>query len=482
MLKDVLFWSNYVLVIVAILTVLGSRKSPSSAIAWILALISFPGLGLLAFILVGFDWKKRKLVRMIPEEVFSEHLTGLLNQQKSFTEALPLIGVAPSRRMARTFQLLAKTASAPVTTDNTVSSFFNGRELFCELMADLEKAQTSIHMEYYIWRFDSVGSKILEILLQKAREGVQVRLIFDGWGSFGEVSFANRKKMKAAGIEFAFFLELSNLFSRMKINYRNHRKIVVIDGVTAYTGGMNVGEEYITGGKRFKTWRDTHLRIRGSAVSMLQAVFLIDWYNSGKELLLHDSHFPGGLNQESHNIPIQIALSGPDSPWEGIHLHYLELINGAREEILIQTPYFIPGEALEKALVAAALRGTKVKLMTLGIPDKRIPFWAAQTYFSSLLESGVEIYQYQAGFLHSKVVIQDRLIASVGTCNLDIRSFHLDYEVNTVMYSPDQANLHAGAFDRDLQNCRRLTLKDLENRSLFAKIRNSAVRLLSPVM
>ena len=185
---------------------------------------------------------------------------------------------------------------------------------------------------------------------------------------------------------------------------------------------MNVGTEYITGGKRFASWRDTHLRINGPAASMLQAVFLVDWYNSGKPLLLRDSDFPSFEESRITGAPIQIAISGPDSLWEGIRLHYLELVNGAREEILIQSPYFIPGEAMEQAMIGAALRGVRVVLMTIGKPDKRIPKWAGSTYFAPLLEAGVEIYRYKAGFLHSKVLIQDRLIASVGTCNLDLRS------------------------------------------------------------
>ncbi len=483
MLKDILFWVNYLLVIIAIFMVLGSRKAPSSAIAWILALITIPGIGLIAYILFGRNWKKRKLVRMVPEEVFSDHLNAILNKQKSISDALPRMEKMASLRINRTIHLLAKTASAPVTTDNLIASFFNGHDLFSQLLKDLETAKTSIHMEYYIWRSDAVGQRILDTLTKKAKEGVQVRLIFDGWGSFRAISYSYRRKLRAAGIQYSFFLNPSNPFTRMKINYRNHRKIVVIDGITAYTGGMNIGDEYITGGKRFKSWRDTHLRIKGSAVSMLQAVFLIDWHNSGNDLLLEESHFPiKELAQAAHNIPLQIAFSGPDSQWKGIHLHYLELINGAREEILIQTPYFIPGESIEQAIIAAALRGAKVKLMTLGIPDKRIPFWASQTYFASLLESGVEIYLYQAGFLHSKVVIQDRLIASVGTCNMDTRSFDLAYEVNTVIYSPSQASLHAEVFDRDLENCRLLTLDDLNDRSFYSKVRDAAFRLLSPII
>ncbi len=191
--------------------------------------------------------------------------------------------------------------------------------------------------------------------------------------------------------------------------------------------------------------------------------------------------FPA-TNRASGKIPIQIAISGPDSRWEGIRLHYLELLNGAREEVLIQTPYYIPGEAIEQAMIAAALRGVRVVLMAIGLPDKWIPYWAAQTYFTPLLEAGVEIFRYQAGFLHSKVFIQDRYIASVGTGNVDLRSFYLDYEVNAVIYSPEEAESQADQFLRDLNESTPVTLADMEKISQFARLRNAAVRLLSPLM
>ena len=245
---------------------------------------------------------------------------------------------------------------------------------------------------------------------------------------------------------------------------------------------MNVGTEYITGGRRFPAWRDTHLRIEGPSVSLLQAVFLVDWHNSGQELLLRDEDFPDFEKERTDGLPMQIAVSGPDSQWEGIRLHYLELVNGAREEILIQSPYFIPGEALEQALIAAALRGVRVVLMTVGKPDKLIPFWAGQTYFEPLLEAGVEIYRYQSGFLHSKVLVQDRAIASVGTCNVDLRSFSLDYEVNAVIYSTGYAEELADRITADLAECRRVELEDMKKMSQPAKLRNSVVRLFSPLM
>lgn len=451
--------------------------------AWILSILTIPVLGLAAYVLAGIDWRKRKLVNKVPEEVFSFFLRPVLERQNVLIDTMLRSDDPKQRRAARNIRLLARAAAAPVTTNNSVSSFYSGAEKFDSLVSDIEKAVESIHMEYYIWYSDSLGERLLEVLERKARDGVTVRLIFDGWGSFGKISFAYRKALKEAGIEFAYFLDLTNPIARIKINYRNHRKIAVIDGQVAYTGGMNVAENYINGGRRFNEWRDTHIRIEGPAVSMLQAVFLIDWHNSGRELLLQESMFPVNLAESgTDGIPIQIAISGPDSPWEGIRLHYLELLNSAREEVLIQTPYYIPGEAVEQAMIAAALRGVRVILMTVGRPDKRIPFWAAQTYFVPLLEAGVEIYRYQAGFLHSKVFIQDRIIASVGTCNVDLRSFYLDYEVNAVMYSPEEAALQAEQIFEDLKQCLPVTINDIEDITQFARLRNAAFRLLSPLM
>ena len=481
-IRLVLYIINMVLVVGAIVTVVRSRKTPASVIAWIMALVVLPVVGLIAYIFVGIDRKALRLVRQIPEDVFTEHLSSILDRQEALVEPMLHSEDAVIRRMGRNMRLLSRAAAAPVTVGNSIRSYYCGEDKFGQLLKDLGSARESIHMEYYIWRSDSLGRRLLSILMEKAGDGVEVRLIFDGWGSFGRISYAYRRQMREAGIRYAFFLDLSNPVARLKINYRNHRKIAVIDGRIAYTGGMNVGTEYITGGRRFPAWRDTHLRIEGPSVSLLQAVFLVDWHNSGKELLLRDEDFPDFENERTDGLPIQIAVSGPDSQWEGIRLHYLELVNGAREEILIQSPYFIPGEALEQALIAAALRGVRVVLMTVGKPDKFIPFWAGQTYFEPLLEAGVEIFRYQAGFLHAKVLVQDRAIASVGTCNVDLRSFSLDYEVNAVVYSTEYAGEQADRFTEDLNRCSRVELNHLKEMSQPAKLRNSVVRLFSPLM
>lgn len=388
------------------------------------------------------------------------------------------------RRSARLIRLISQAAASPVTAGNLLQTYYSGKAKFDALLEDLASAQVYIHMEYYIWRSDNIGYKILNLLKEKSRAGVIVRLVFDGLGSFGKISYAYRRAMKKAGIQFVYFHDLSNPVSRLKINYRNHRKIAIIDGKIAYTGGMNIGSEYIDGGKNFSAWRDTHLRIQGPAVSILQAIFLIDWHNSGNELLLDESMFPDRhpYSHSSDGMMMQIAISGPDSNWELIRLHYLELLNGAREEVLIQTPYYIPGESIENAIIAAALRGVRVILMTVGNPDKKIPYWAGQSYMMPLLEAGVEIYRFRKGFLHSKVMIQDRIIASVGTCNVDMRSFSLDYEVNTVIYDREEAAAQAKKFTEDLSCCTRITLKNMENISGFKRLRNNVFRLLSPLM
>ena len=297
----------------------------------------------------------KKLVEQVPEEVFAEKLAPILSRQNDLLNEMLHSENPVRRRTASNVRLLNRVAAAPVTGQNSVRSFFSGFDKFESLMADIEAAEKSIHMEYFIWRSDELGERIRKALERKVAEGVSVRLLFDGWGSFGRISFSYRRALRSAGVEYAYFLSLSNPVARLKINYRNHRKIAVFDGRIAYTGGMNIGREYIDGGKNFETWRDTHLRIEGPAVSMLQALFLVDWRNSGKELLAHELLFPEFPATENRGgIPIQIAISGPDSVWDGIRLHYAELINGAREEILIQTPYFIPGEEVQHAMIGAA--------------------------------------------------------------------------------------------------------------------------------
>ncbi len=477
---QILYVMNVFITIISIFLIILSNKESEASIAWIMIILIFPIVGIGLYILIGLDWRKHKLVPKLPEEYFKEHYESIIEFQKDYINQ-PEMNDDIMNDIIKNMNLLLNSSKVPLTIDNKVKVYFSGKEHFTDLMKDLEDASDTIHMEYFIWRSDSLGEEIKNILVRKVKQGIKIRLIFDGLGSFGRISFKYRRELREAGIDFSYFLDLNRFIARLKINYSNHKKIVVIDGKTAYTGGMNIGSEYIDGGKKFPCWRDTHLKITGSGVSLLQSVFLADWYNCKKETLKEQELFKY-KEENGKGTPLQIAVSGPDSKWDTLEMLYFNMINNANHEILIQSPYFIPDQAILKAMESAALSGVQVLFMMTGVPDKKIPWWSAFTYFQPLLEAGVRIFHYTEGFLHSKMVIMDELVSTVGTCNMDIRSFRLNYEVNAVFYDEKITEELRQQFLDDMDNCRELTLEEIHKMSLFQQLRNSICRIFSPLL
>lgn len=464
-------------VVVLTMRIIIENKEPQVAIGWILAFVFVPYVGILFYFLGGVNWKKRKIVRYRPEEVFRTQMKDLIDRQENFLTGLP---DSFNSSLIKTFRLNLRASGGIITMNNRCDIYHGGEEAFEALLGDIRKAERFIHMEYFLWRSDSLGEKLASLLLEKAAAGVEVRLIFDGVGCFRTMKRRYRKRLSRGGVEIRTFLDPMNPLSGRLLNYRNHRKIVVIDGRTAYCGGMNIAEEYITGGRRFPSWRDTHFRLRGEAVRMMEAVFLSDWRNSGGEVEEEDPFFPP-LEEEGY-LPIQVLCSGPDSDWHSIEQFIFNMVCNADREVLIQSPYFIPSESLLSALVTTALSGVRIRFMMTGIPDKRIPFWAAQTYFEPLLEAKVEIYLYQKGFFHPKIFLADDKVATVGTCNMDLRSLHLHYEVNAVFYDNGTVTNLRTQFEKDVELCQQVTLENLRRRNAFIRFRNSLFRIISPVL
>ena len=471
-----IFWIN---VVIAIFIIIQDNRSPQSSISWILVILFLPIVGLIFFIMFGINWKKTKLTKQSPDIIFAKTLESILKNQKYFLSKMVISDENESDRY-KLMNLLLNSNSSILTLYNSCKIYNEGEHFFEDLLKELENAKSSIHMEFFIWRSDSLGEKIKNILVQKAKEGVEVRLIFDGVGSFGRISYKYRSELKKAGIKYKYYLGLVAPFSIIKINYSNHRKIVVIDGKIAYTGGMNVGCEYISGGK-FESWKDTQIRLAGDSVRLIQTVFLVDWYNSGNNLLLDDKYFPENTDTTSE-MQIQIATSGADSEWDSIQQMYFTMITNANKEIYIQTPYFVPDQSIMTALETAALSGISVNILMTGVPDKKPPFWAAHTYFKSLLKAGVNIFLYKKGFMHSKIVIIDENIVSIGSCNFDIRSFHINFEINAIMYDTNLANEMIKNFYNDLKFCETISKKYLDNIGILKNFRNSAMRIFSPIM
>lgn len=477
------FISIIITVFTAVFILLDESRTSESTISWLLFIFIFQWIGVIFYILLGINWKKGKVVQQRPEDIFGKYLAKPLERQEKFiSSSFDKQRNEQYSDTVKTIRLLMSGNNSILTLNNRVKLYFEGLEAFEDLISDLKRAEDSIHMEFFIWRSDILGERIKEILIEKAIAGVDVKLIFDGLGSFGKISFKYRKELKECGIQFKYFLDLNSALARMKINYRNHRKIVIIDGRKGYTGGMNLGQEYIDGGSRFDSWRDTALRVTGDSVMLLQALFLTDWISSGGvEQVLNEKLFPD-FHPADIQIPMQVAVSGPDSKWSSIEQLYFLLLTNANKEIWIQSPYFIPNDSILKAMQTSALSGVRINLMITGVPDKKIPYWAAQTYFEELLESGVRIFKYRSGFLHSKYVVADKKISTVGTCNMDIRSFHINFEVNTVLYDRKIASALVDQFNRDLKKCEEITLLKLHKLSLFKRVRNNLTSVFSPLM
>ena len=465
--------------------ILLDNKPAKSAIAWLLTLNLLPFIGLVFYILAGVNWKRYRILKQRPEELFSSQLQPLLHRQKTFIRQ---IKDEDESDIQKSIHLLLNSNHAVVTLNNRCEIFHHGSLLFADLKEKLENARQFIHMEYYIWKSDKLGQEIKDILIRKAREGVEVRLIFDGVGCFWAMTRAYKQELEEAGINYRIFLNPLTPVGGLFANYANHRKLVVIDGHFAYVGGMNLAEEYITGGDHFHYWRDTHLRLEGEAAQMLQAIFATDWVNSGGHRLSESHYFPTvEMTPHFHpddpeTLPIQIACSGPDSDWHTIKQHFFNVIINANRCVYIQSPYFIPDESIMSALEITALSGIEVHLMITGRPDRLIPYWAAETYFEAFLKAGGRLYRYRRGFLHCKTLIVDDYISSVGTCNMDIRAFELNYEVNAVIYDRDVADTLRNQFLLDLQDCEEITLARLARMPLWKRLRNGFLKILSPLL
>lgn len=477
-IPSILYGVYIIFTITLVVIILLDNNHPEVSFAWLMAIIFLPYFGAVLYLMGGVNWKKYKIVKQSPEITFQKELGSILSRQKVFMGEL---SSQIDNDIAKTMVLSLQSSNSIITLNNSSEIFYSGEQFFNTFQKDLEKALESIHIEYFIFRDDIIGNKIADILKRKANDGLSVRVLFDGVGCFNKMSKKFKKDLSKAGIQTKYFLDPANVFSGRLLNYCNHRKIAVIDGSIAYTGGMNIGDEYIDGGKKFNTWRDTHIRLQGESVHMLQSVFLSDWYNSGGESIKEEGYFPE-VEELDGNLPMQIVVSGPDSNWYSLEKLFFNMIMNSNRIVYVQTPYFIPSSSLQNALETTALSGVEVNLMITGNPDKKIPFWVAGTYFDSLIDAGVNIYLYRRGFLHSKVLIVDDTISTVGSCNMDIRSFHLDYEVNAVYYSKEITAKLIEQFNKDLRFCIKIRKEDRKKLNVFKRLRNSVFRIFSPVL
>lgn len=476
----------YCYLMIVVFFIIMENRDTSSTLAWILVFLLFPIIGFFIYIYFGRYWKVRnpkKKIRIKKLAQKTDHALSRLRARQD-QHIVTLAERGYSSDVLRMLQIAHNNPESLITTNNTVAIYHTGNEKFAALKKDLQEATHHIHMEYFIWRVDPVTREIKDILIQKANSGVEVRIIYDPVGSLFSALFHRKyfREMKKAGVQIMPFFNSLSPLKITTINYLLHRKIVVIDGVIGYTGGMNMGQEYIDGGKRYAMWRDAHVRLSGDAVLALQATFALNWEETIKESLFDAAYFPSVEHKVCGSTMIQIIASEPHSYWQPIKQSLFAMILAAQDHVYIQTPYFIPDVNLLEALKINALAGVDVRIMVTGVPDKRIPYWAAFTYFEELLLAGVKIYHYNAGFMHAKTISIDASVCAIGTTNMDIRSLHLSHESNVVIFDKKIARGMERSFVHDMKVCSRFTIGEYRKITLLAKLRNSLVRLLSPLL
>lgn len=456
------------------------RRDAAATWAWLLVLFFIPLFGFIIYLLLGRQLRKRHLFRWSGRDRIG--IETLIDYQMEAIEdetfEFQLDDTAHYHDM---IYLHLRNNHAVLTQDNDVEIFNDGAAKFEALIEDLESAKDHIHFQYYIMRLDKLGSRIMEVLVRKAKSGVKVRVLFDDIGSRG-LHVKHLKELTEAGGEAAAFFPAIMPLINPRLNYRNHRKIVVVDGRIGYVGGFNVGDEYLGMSKKFGYWRDTHLRIEGSAVHPLQTRFFLDWNQAlaSSEVQYNDRYFP--VIPRKGSVGMQIVSSGPDAEWEQIKDGYLKMIFIAKDYIYIQTPYFIPDVSFLDALRIACLSGVDVRIMIPNKPDHMFVYWATYSNIGSLLKAGARVYIYENGFIHAKQIVVDDELSTVGTANIDERSFRLNFEINAFIYDREKSRELAELFEQDIQLSTELTYDMYLNRSRTIKIKESISRLLSPIL
>ncbi|MEC2073763.1 cardiolipin synthase, partial [Alkalihalophilus marmarensis] len=379
------------------------------------------------------------------------------------------------------FRLAHKLGKNPISFSSETKVLTDGKETYAHILQALKMAEHHIHLEYYIVRHDDLGNQIKDILISKAKEGVHVRFLYDGVGSW-KLSKSYVEELRDAGVEMVSFSPVKLPFLTHTINYRNHRKIIVIDGVVGFVGGLNIGDEYLGKDAYFGYWRDTHLYVRGEAVRTLQLIFLQDWHYQTGETILNQTYLSPSLSMTKGDGGVQMIASGPDTRWEVNKKLFFSMITSAKKSIWIASPYFIPDDDILSALKIAALSGIDVRILVPNRPDKRIVFHASRSYFPELLEAGVKVYEYNRGFMHSKIILVDHEIASIGTSNMDMRSFHLNFEVNAYLYRTSSVTKLVSDYVYDLEHSNQINFSLFKNRPFFHRLIESTSRLLSPLL
>ncbi len=460
----------YLLTVLSIVVVvISENRNPIKTVAWILAVVFLPVVGIIWYATFGQDITKRHII--------SKRMYSKLKKRPLDEMDEPAKASCPGEH-ENLVALLQNMDYTPLLGGNDVRIFTNGKDKFDSLFADIEQAKKHIHVEYYVLMDDEIGTKFQQALIRKAKEGLEVRVIYDSFGS-RKTKKKFFEEFRKAGIETEPFLKLTLPALTSRINYRLHRKIVVIDGQIGYVGGMNIADRYLTG-FTWGGWRDTHARIEGKGVQGLQSVFLIDWYFVSRTLITARYYFP--MLDNYGEGPMQIVNSGPLSEQNEISHGIMQAIYDAKKSIFIQTPYFLPPEAMIDALQAAAIRGVDVRIMLSKRSDVPIVQMASRSFIKEMLRAGVKVYFYAKGFLHSKTMTFDSSLTLIGSANFDSRSFEQNFEVEAFIYDEKVTEEANEIFVEDQRHSEIVSLREWAKRPITVRFMESLVRLFAPLL
>jgi len=474
----ILFIINYAIAISAIVIILLKNKNPTKTVSYILVLAIFPFFGPVVYYLFGQQYRKTK--------IFDRKHVANSEVVKTFEERLKFDGSDYSQvkellnGKVQIVNLLKENHNALLSQNNEVDIIRNGENKFKRLFKELRSAKKYIHLEYYVLEDGETGTELIEIICEKAKEGLEVLLTYDDVGS--RISRSLKQKLSNSGVKHQPFMPV--LFSSLtgKSNYRNHRKIAIIDGEIGYVGGINVSDEYVNGvGNKNPYWRDTHLRLCGQAVKALQFHFLTTWDFVTEDKVEVKSEYFDDFECEG-KVPVQITASGPDTDWPNIMEAILTAINNATDYVYITTPYFIPNDQIISALQIASKIGLDVRIIIPEVSDSWIAEHATFSFLEPLLEANVKVYLYKKGFIHAKTMAVDDIFSSVGTCNLDNRSFNINFEINALIYNEEKTKELKAHFEEDLKDCEELDLERWKERSKWCKLQESVARLGAPLL
>lgn len=460
-------------IISIIVVVLSENRSPVKSLAWVTVLLLLPAFGIVLYLFFGRSIKNTRMI--------SRRNRRRLRRREDHGRKMRMSRLEVSDQSRLLIKLTRTLSGSLPYAGNDVKVFTSGKDKLDSLIADIEKAERFINMQYYIIDDDVCGTRLKDALVRKAKEGVTVRVIYDHVGSY-RTSKAFFNELTQAGAQaFPFFKVVFPPFGT-RINWRNHRKICIIDGKVGYIGGMNIADRYITGGNKFASWRDTHIRIYGPAVAALQYSFAVDWNFMGQPLIEDELPPVSQFRSKNSGNLMQLLTSGPTSQWTTIAFLFTRAVASAKDRIFIQTPYFLPTEGLLRALQSASLSGVDVRVMIPAVSDSRLLTAASSSYINECLQSGMKIYLYNAGMLHAKTMLVDYEFVSIGSTNFDFRSFEHNFEANMQVYSEKFNAQMADIFFADLRQCTRVNPSEWRKRPLLKKTEESLMRLLSPIL